>query len=138
MISIFAAMIGAPIWLQIVLFFAVSLLLLFSTRPIAVKYFNKNRTKTNVDSLIGKQAIVITAIDNLKAAGQVAVGGQEWSARGPESDSRIESGAVVRIIAINGVKLIVVPEHQYEEMTGHKIDPKSVSEMEEIAAYDKE
>ncbi|MGN0426070.1 MAG: NfeD family protein [Acetatifactor sp.] len=138
LISIFAAMIGAPIWLQIILFFAVSLLLLFSTRPIAVKYFNKNRTKTNVDSLIGRQAIVITAIDNLKATGQVAVGGQEWSARGPESNSRIESGAVVRITAINGVKLIVVPEGQYVEMTKHEISPKSVSEMEEIAAYDKE
>ena len=138
LVAVFAAMLNAPIWLQIIMFFVVSLLLLFSTRPIAVKYFNKNRTKTNVDSLIGKQAIVIADIDNLKATGQVAVNGQEWSARGPESDSRIEKGAVVRITAVNGVKLIVIPEGTYSEMHKDRIDPKSVSELEDIDALDKD
>lgn len=60
----------APLLLQIVLFTAVSLILLFSTRPIAVKYFNKDRTKTNVESLVGKQAIVISEINNLQGLGR--------------------------------------------------------------------
>ena len=49
-----AAAIGAPLWLQIVLFVAVSLLLLYFTRPSAVKYYNKDRVKFNAESLVGK------------------------------------------------------------------------------------
>ena len=64
--AIFVAVLHGPLWLQIVLFFLVSLLLLFFTRPVAVKYFNKDRVRTNVESMIGKQAIVISEIDNLQ------------------------------------------------------------------------
>ena len=66
LIAIFAAVIGAPIWLQATIFIIVSLVLLFFTRPIAVKYFNKDRVKTNVESMVGRQAIVISEIDNLQ------------------------------------------------------------------------
>ncbi|MDO4464590.1 MAG: NfeD family protein [Bacillota bacterium] len=102
-----AAAIGAPLWLQIVLFIAVSLLLLYFTRPIAVKYFNKDRVKTNAESLVGKQAIVISEIDNLQGIGQVTVGGQEWSARTTEEGITLPVGSVVIIRAISGVKLMV-------------------------------
>ena len=102
-----AAAIGAPLWLQIVLFVAVSLLLLYFTRPIAVKYFNKDRVKTNAEGLVGKQAIVISEIDNLQGIGQVTVGGQEWSARTTEEGITLPVGSVVIIRAISGVKLMV-------------------------------
>lgn len=102
-----AAAIGAPLWLQIVLFVAVSLLLLYFTRPVAVKYFNKDRVKTNAESLVGKQAIVISEIDNLQGIGQVTVGGQEWSARTTEEGITLPVGSVVIIRAISGVKLMV-------------------------------
>ena len=99
--------IGAPLWLQLILFFGVSLLLLYLTRPIAVKYFNKDRVKTNAESLIGKQAIVISEIDNLQGIGQITISGQEWSARAAEDVTKFPVGAVVEITAIQGVKLIV-------------------------------
>lgn len=105
--AIFMAVIGAPIWLQAIVFIVVSLVLLFFTRPIAVKYFNKDRVKTNVESMVGRQAIVISEIDNLQGIGQVTVGGQEWSARSAEDQVKIVVGAVVVVVAINGVKLIV-------------------------------
>lgn len=107
LVAIFAAIVGAPIWLQAVLFIVVSLLLLFFTRPVAVKYFNKDRVKTNVESLVGRQAIVISEIDNLQGIGQVTVGGQEWSARSADDQVNIAVGAVVTVVAINGVKLVV-------------------------------
>lgn len=107
LVAIFMAVIGAPIWLQATVFIVVSLVLLFFTRPIAVKYFNKDRVKTNVESLVGRQAIVISEIDNLQGIGQVTVGGQEWSARSAEEQVKIAVGAVVAVVAINGVKLIV-------------------------------
>ena len=107
LVAAVAAAIGAPLWLQIVLFVAVSLLLLYFTRPIAVKYFNKDRVKTNAESLVGKQAIVISEIDNLQGIGQVTVGGQEWSARTTEEGITLPVGSVVIIRAISGVKLMV-------------------------------
>ena len=99
--------VGAPLWLQLVLFFGVSLLLLYLTRPVAVKYFNKDRVKTNAESLVGQQAIVISEIDNLQGIGQVTVNGQEWSARNVRGDERLSVGSVVFIRAISGVKLMV-------------------------------
>ena len=102
-----AAALHAPLWVQIVLFLIVSLVLLIFTRPIAVKYFNKDRVKTNAESLVGRTAIVISEIDNLEGIGQVTVSGQEWSARSTEENGKIPVGAVVTVRAINGVKLIV-------------------------------
>lgn len=107
LVAAVAAAVGAPVWLQVILFFAVSLVLLYFTRPIAVKYFNKDRVKTNVESLIGRQAIVISDISNLHGTGQVTVGGQEWSARSVNENQEIKVGAVVVIRAISGVKLMV-------------------------------
>ncbi|MCM1125392.1 MAG: NfeD family protein [Lachnospiraceae bacterium] len=99
--------IGAPLWLQIAAFAVVSLVLLYFTRPIAVKYFNKDRVKTNAEGLVGKQAIVISEIDNMQGIGQVTVGGQEWTARTTEEGITLPVGSVVIIRAISGVKLMV-------------------------------
>ena len=103
---------GAPLWLQIALFAVVSLVLLYFTRPIAVKYFNKDRVKTNAESLVGKQAIVISEIDNLQGIGQVTVGGQEWTARTTQEGISLPVGSVVVIRAISGVKLMVEERQQ--------------------------
>lgn len=105
-----ATLCHAPLWLQIILFLAVSVILLCFTRPVAVKYFNKDRIKTNVESLIGRQAIVISEISNLEGIGQVTVGGQEWTARSKDENAQIPVGTVVIVRAINGVKLIVEPK----------------------------
>lgn len=107
LVAIFANLLYAPIFLQIILFFVVSLVLLFFTRPIAVKYFNKDRIKTNVESMVGRQAIVTEEIDNMKAVGQVTVNGQEWTARSWDERVKISEGEIVAVKAISGVKLIV-------------------------------
>ena len=116
LVALAASALRLPIALQVVLFFAVSVVLLYFTRPIAVKYFNKDRIKTNAESLVGRQAIVISEIDNLQGIGQVTVGGQEWSARSVEDDVKLPVGTVVDIMAINGVKLMVKPDPQMEKV----------------------
>lgn len=116
LVAIFAALLYAPIFVQVILFLLVSLVLLFFTRPIAVKYFNTDRVKTNVESMVGRQAIVTEEIDNLQAAGQVTVSGQEWSARSWDDKVRIPVGTVVTVAAISGVKLIVRMRQQAAEM----------------------
>lgn len=102
-----ASLVHAPVVIQIILFLATSALLLYFTRPVAVKYFNKDRVRTNAESLVGRQAIVISEIDNLQGIGQVNVGGMEWSARTRTDGVTLPVGAVVIVFAIDGVKLIV-------------------------------
>ena len=108
LVATIAALFHAPFALQIILFLIVSALLLFFTRPLAVKYFNKDRVRTNAESLVGRQAIVISEIDNLQGIGQFNVGGMEWSARTKADDVKLPVGTVTTVLAINGVKLIVV------------------------------
>lgn len=98
---------GTPIWLQVIVFLVVSALLLYFTRPIAVKYFNKDRIRTNTESLIGRQAIVISEINNIEGIGQVNTGGMEWTARSSYNNIVLPVGTVVTILGIDGVKLIV-------------------------------
>lgn len=102
-----AGVIGFGVTVQVVVFLAVSIVLLVMTRPIAVKYFNQERQKTNAESLIGHTGLVTWDIDTLKAEGKVEVSGQEWSAKTDEPDGRIEKDAVVVVEGIQGVKLIV-------------------------------
>jgi len=118
LVAVLAAALNAPVAVQVILFFVVSLLLLFFTRPIAVKYFNKDRVKTNVESLVGRKAIVTGEIDNLKAVGQVTLGAQEWSARSLDPEQGIALGTVVEIVAIDGVKLIVKPDSEMDKVQG--------------------
>ena len=110
-IGAFAAMIsailGAPIWLQVLWFFAVSILTLCLTRPFAKKYVNSRATPTNADMLIGKECVVTEAIDNVLGTGAVTVGGKVWTARTEEPDGKAETGKVMTVVRIDGVKLIV-------------------------------
>ena len=107
LIATIAAVLGAPMVVQVILFLVVSGVLIIFTRPLAVKYFNKDRVRTNAESLVGRQAIVISEIDNLQGIGQVNVGGMEWSARTRIDGVRLPVGTVTTILGINGVKLIV-------------------------------
>ncbi len=109
------ALLGAPLWAQIVAALVVSIVLLLTTRPIAVKYFNKDRVRTNAESLIGHIAIVMSDIDNIQGIGLVNVGGQEWSARSYDDNVNISSGSVVEILSISGVKLIVKPSVDHQQ-----------------------
>lgn len=110
-----AAMAGASLPVQIVLFVVVSLVLLFSTRPIAVRYFNKDRIKTNAESLVGAQGVVTETINNLEARGLVLVKGQEWTARTPDDGIIIKKDTIVTVREIQGVKMIVEERTEVEK-----------------------
>ena len=109
LVSFLAAYIGFGVGVQVAVFLIVSILLLVLTRPIAVKFFNQERQKTNADSLIGQKAVVKEAIDIIQATGRVEVNGMEWSAK-TEEPGVIEVDTIVVIKGIQGVKLIVEKE----------------------------
>ena len=112
LIALLLSLTKISVYVQIGVFLAVSIALLICTRPLAAKFFNQKTVKTNVDSIVGKQAIVLTRIDNLKEEGQVMLNGMEWSARSLEEGKVISAGAVVEVKEIQGVKLIVVEKEK--------------------------
>lgn len=99
---------GLPV--QIIAFLLVSIALLVLTRPIAIKYFNQERQKTNAESLIGEKAVVLETIDSLHGTGRVEVNGMEWSAKVDDTEHIIDADEIVIIEGIQGVKLIVKKE----------------------------
>ena len=93
--------------LQIVVFLVISTLLLIFTRPAAAKFMNQKVERTNVDSLIGKHAVVTETVDNLKGTGRVQIGGADWKARSGEESLILSKDEIVKVSRVDGVKLIV-------------------------------
>lgn len=106
--AMIVALCGGPLWLQCTVFFVVSVLLFLSLRPLVRKVLRPKMVKTNVDSIIGQEGLVIATIDNVVSSGQVKLGGMEWSARST-SGEKIEPGTQIRVDRIEGVKVFVTP-----------------------------
>ena len=106
--AMLAAVLGAEMWLQILLFVVVSAGLLACLWPLTKKFLNPKVTATNVDSVIGSRGLGTDAIDNLSACGHVKLGAMEWSARSSSGDP-IPVGTQVQVDRIEGVKVFVSP-----------------------------
>ena len=102
------SLLNVPVLAQVVIFLAVSCCLLVFTRKIFVEKLRTGSESTNVDALIGETGIVTEEI-RLLTVGQVKINGQVWSALGKD-DETIEKDRLVKVIAIEGVKLIVIPK----------------------------
>ena len=100
------AAIAAPIPIQIVVFFAVSIVLLIFTRPILVKKLKLGREKNYTEQLESKPGLVVEEIKPFNS-GQVKVRGIVWTAVGEEDTFAAKAGEKVEIVRVEGVKLIV-------------------------------
>lgn len=107
LVALLSGIVGMPFIGQGVLFFAVSFVLLFFTRPFALKYVKPHNIKTNYEEAIGKEVQVTSRIDNRAAVGTAVYNGQEWTARSTNDDVIIEAGESVYVEDIRGVKLYV-------------------------------
>lgn len=105
-LAFLCAIFGASLQVQVVIFILTSVLLIVFIRPIVAKLFKTKDVAMNSETVIGKNAVVIKEIDNLHGKGQVKVAGEIWSAVSSEND-KIEEGAAVIVLKIEGVKLIV-------------------------------
>ena len=101
-----ASLMGGGIWLQVIVFLAVSTVLLTALRPLVRKFITPKLTATNVDSVIGSVGLVTAPIDNVTASGQVKLGGMVWTARSTSGDP-IPQGVRIRVDKIEGVKVFV-------------------------------
>lgn len=107
--GLIAAVCGGPVWLQVGLFFAVSIAALAFTRPLVVKLMKKDIKPTNADRVLNNVGRVTERIDNALPSGAVYIDGKTWTARSADGEV-IEPDAAVRILRMEGVKLIVQKE----------------------------
>ena len=107
-----ASILSAPLWLQILIFAAVTIILLLAIRPISVRFFLKNPEKTNVDSLAGKEAVVTENISNTEGHGSATVGGVVWTARMKEPSGSCVKGSICTVDHVEGVKLILTEKEE--------------------------
>ena len=105
------ALITDSFLIQVMVFAVVTLFCVLVTRPIAARKLNNRTVKTNIDALIGKEALAQTDIGKL-SRGEVRVDGKTWTAVPAESSAEILKGDVVRITSVEGVKLIVEKEEK--------------------------
>lgn len=97
------------IFVQLIVFLAFSAAALIITRPLAKKLRKKGKTiSTNSDRLIGKTGVVISPIATAQDVGQVKIMGETWSAKSKYAP--IPENSNVKVLSIEGVKLVVVPE----------------------------
>ena len=109
-VTIIVSLLGGNIWVQLFTFVIVSTVILLTVRPIAVAHFNNHIKKTNIDALVGRKLIVKVEIDNIKGTGKVDMDGSTWLAASSIDEVVIEAGAEVRVVRVQGAKLIVERE----------------------------
>ena len=109
--ALLALELGAVLWLQIVVFLAVSIAALIATRPLAHKMLDKTIVPTNADRVLHHTAKVTETIDNENTTGAVYIDGKTWTARSEDGDV-IARGSMVTIVRMEGVKLFVRKERE--------------------------
>ena len=112
--ALICALLGGALWLQVVLFFAVSAILLLALRPLAKKAWAPRQAAMNAGGNVGKTAVVQEPIDNLLETGTIKLSGVVWAARS-ENGEKLPAGSVVKVLRIEGVRLFVAPINEHKE-----------------------
>lgn len=106
-----AGLLGAPIWLQVIIAAAVAAVLIFLLRPPLLRRIHRGEdpTPSNMDALIGQTGRVLSTVTTHD--GQVKLAnGDIWTARTDRAAS-IEPGAVIRVSRVDGATAFVqLPE----------------------------
>ena len=103
--AMIVSLLGAEVWLQLVVFFTISIVLLILLFPMARKHLKPKLVATNADALVGRVCAVTEDIDPMEG-GRVKLGDVTWSAR-TETEEPIPAGSHVKILRIQGAKVIV-------------------------------
>ena len=98
---------GANLIIQVIVFLAVSIVLMIFTRPWAAKHLNKNRLSPNYESKNGEIIKITERVDNLRQTGRSIVDGQEWTVRSQDNNVILEKDELAKVISVSGVKLSV-------------------------------
>ena len=115
LIAIVLALLSVPVWIQVLVWLLITVIVFAATGRLSKRLRHPKTQPTNADRVIGQPALVTEAISDRNQVGQVRVMGQTWSARSDgsartdETADEIPVGTEVRVLRIEGVKLIVTP-----------------------------
>lgn len=111
LVSFILAVFGVNLWIQIVVFFIVSILLLLSIRPFASRFINKDKARTNVEAAAGKTVRITETVDNIQGTGHAVLDGMEWMVRSADG-SVLDKDTLAVVVRVEGVKLIIKAAQQ--------------------------
>ncbi len=100
------ALCAVPMPWQLLVFLLVSVAGIVLSRTVLKKYFVFTKTATNVEAVVGEKCVVTERIDNYAGCGQAKVRGQIWSARSIDDEETFEEGEILRVVAVEGVRII--------------------------------
>ncbi len=104
--AMIVSLVSDLVWLQVLVFLAVSAVLMLLLRPLVKKYFTPKLTKTNIDTIAGSTGLVTQEINNDLSQGQVKLGGLVWTARST-GGGPIPAGKRIYVDRLEGVKVYV-------------------------------
>lgn len=101
LVALIMSLFSVPLPWQILAFGVISVITLFLGLKI-----RRKKTKTNVDSLIGKTVLITEEVNNIEAKGTGKLNGQVWTVRAKNPAEALVPGDLAIVVAIEGVKLI--------------------------------
>jgi membrane protein implicated in regulation of membrane protease activity len=101
-----AALAGAGVAVQIVVFTVAAAASLLVLRPVARRHLRTPaQLRTGTAALLGERAVALERVD--RDGGQVKLAGEVWSARAFDEDEVIEPGSRVQVMKIEGATALV-------------------------------
>ena len=91
---------------QLIAFVAAISIVFVAITVILTIVMRKKKSGSVIDSVVGAKCTVVEVIDEYAGSGQVRVNGQEWAARLVNEDDVAQIGETLKIVAIEGPKLI--------------------------------
>ena len=105
--ALVVCLLGGHWGLQLAVFFVVTFILIYFTRPWALKYIESRKTATNYEEVIGKTVRIIEDVDNVKETGKAIYNGMEWTDRAKVDTETFSMDEQARVVGVQGVKLIL-------------------------------
>lgn len=108
-VMIFVSRTNMPLKWQLILFLVLTIVLVLTTRPFAVKKLKLGKDKTNVNSMEGQEVLVTKRISRFEKGEVKAKNGVIWSAKNADEqgDADIPEGSVCKIVKVDGNTLSV-------------------------------
>ena len=107
LVGLVLCILGAGQRVQLLAFVVVSFVLLFLTRPLALQYVNRHTRRRMWKGLQGSRPGLRKRWIMEAGTGTAVLDGQPWTARAEKDGEKIPAGTLVKVKAVQGVKLIV-------------------------------
>lgn len=107
LVALVLNLLGAHWGVQIAAFFVVTFILIYFTRPWAMKYLNNKKTASNYEETLGKEVRVVEKVENQMGTGKAIYNGMEWTARSTDDGVIFEPEEMARVVSVEGVKLML-------------------------------